>query len=341
MILKQKLVRTTAGFMGKAITFIFALFCVITGLLGDVSAQTVTGTVRSRADFSPIRNIQVIMREVMCPLYGMGLPCVAGRGVDTTTTGTNGAFTIGSNTIYGSALELTDTDSTLNGSFQPRNIMQSSSFLNGRVLYMIPKNTTYQVKGKVQILGDGQTISGIRAVLCRSTPVNSQYPPYTYPDLITPMDTVFSDANGSVVFALDTEITKAIISVSDIDSVDNGGKFLAAVSGSFSPINDTATTIITMNKDQTPVSHPISGREPSTAPFIRSGNGFVSVALRNWKSSMQSQVLILDARGVTVARLQPSAGGIVKWNTDRVPRGLYCMCLEGSGILLVARIMLP
>lgn len=333
----KTLIRTAAGFTGKAITFIFAVFCVMTGLFSEVSAQAVTGTVRSRADFSPIRDIQVVMREVLCPLYGMNLPCVLGPGVDTTTTGTNGAFTIGSNTIYGSALELTDTDGIQNGSFQPRLIMNR----NGGVLYMVPKNGTYPVRGKILSSPDNKPINGIRAVLCRSTPVSSQYPPYTYADLITPMDTVFSDSNGSVVFALDTEIAKAIISASDIDSVDNGGKFLATSSGSFSPINDTATTIITMNKDQTPVSHPVSGREPSAAPFIRSGSGFVSVALRNWKSSMQSHVLILDARGVTVARLQPSAGGIVKWNTGGVPGGLYCMCLEGFGIPLVARIMLP
>jgi hypothetical protein len=338
MILKQKLVRTTAGFMGKAITFIFALFCVSTGLLGDVSAQPVSGTVRSRADFSPIRNIQVIMREVMCPLYGMNLPCALGRGVDTTTTGADGAFTIGSNAMYGSALELADTDSTLNGSFQPRLIMNR----NGGVLYMIPKNATYPVRGKILSSPDNKPINGIRAVLCQSTPVKSQYPPYNpYPDLITPMDTVFSDANGSVVFALDTEITKAIISVYDIDSTNNGGRFLATASGNFSPINDTATTTLYMSKDNTPVSRPSIERASSAAPVIRAADGVVSVALKNWQPLMQSQIIILDARGVTVARLQPSAGGSMKWYTSRAPRGIYFLRLEGLGSQLIARILLP
>jgi hypothetical protein len=332
----KTLIRAAAGCTGKAITFIFAVFCVMTGLFSEVSAQTVTGTVRSRADFSPIRGIQVIMREVMCPLYGMNLPCVPGRGVDTTTTGINGAFTIGSSTIYGSALELTDTDGTQNGSFQPRLIMNR----NGGVLYMIPKNATYQVKGKVLSQEDSQPIKGIRAELFRSTSGSTASCPLC-PTINTPLDTAFSDAKGLVAFDVDSEITNAIISVSDIDSVDNGGKFLAAVSGAFSPINDTGTTIISMKKDQTPVARPISGREPCTAPFIRSGDGFVSVTLRNWESSMQSHVLILDTRGVTIARLQPSAGGIVKWNTGGVPRGFYCMCLEGSKNPLVARIMLP
>jgi hypothetical protein len=336
----KMLVRTAAGFTGKAITFIFAVFCVITGLLGEVSAQTGTGTVRNRADFSPVRNIQVIMREVICPVYGMNLSCSIGPALDTTTTGINGVFTIGN---HGGFLTLTDIDSMKNGSFQPRSIMQPLSMLTGpgSVLYMVPKNTTYPVRGKALSSPDNLPINGIRAVLSRSTPVYSQMPPYTYPDLITPLDTVFSDANGLVVFACDTEITKAIISVSDIDSVDNGGRFLATSSGYFSPINDTATTIISMNKDLTPVSRPLTERVSSTAPVIRTIDGVVSVALRNWQPLMHAQVLILDARGVTVARLQPSAGGIVKWYTSRVPCGIYCLCLEGSGNPLVARLLLP
>ena len=330
----KMLVRTAAGFTGKAITFIFAVFCVITGLFSEGSAQSVTGTVRSRADFSPIRNIQVIMREVMCPLYGMYLPCVLGRGLDTTKTGTNGAFTIGSSTIYGRALELNDIDSTLNGSFQSRTIMNTT----GGVVYLVPKNTTYPVKGKILSLPDNLPIKGIPAVLWQSTP-RSGPPPS--PDYIAPLDTAFSDANGLITFALDTEITKAFISVSDIDSADNGGRFLATSSGYFSPINDTATTIIYMNKDLTPVSRPLTERVSSAAPVIRTVDGVVSVALRNWQPLMHAQVLILDARGVTVARLQPSAGGSVKWYTGRAPRGIYFLRPEGLGSHLIARILLP
>jgi hypothetical protein len=331
----KMLVRTAAGFTGKAITLIFAVFCVITGLFSEVSAQAVTGTVRNRADFSPIRNIQVIMREVMCPLYGMNLPCVLGRGLDTTTSGNNGAFTIGSSTIYGQALELNDIDGIQNGSFQSRMVMSRA----GGVLYMVPKNATYPVRGKVLSYPDNLPIKGIPAVLWQSIPRSGQYPPM--PDYIAPLDTAFSDANGSIIFALDTEITKATISVSDIDSVENGGRFLATSSGYFSPINDTATTIIYMSKDLTPVSRPLAERVSSAAPVIRTVDGVVSVALRNWQPRMHAQVIILNARGVTVARLQQSAGGIVKWNTDRVPRGIYCMCIEGSEIPIVARIVLP
>lgn len=336
----KTLVRTAAGFTGKAITLIFAVFCVITGLFSEGSAQPVTGTVRSRADFSPIRNIQVILSDLMCPLYGMYLPCSIGRAVDTATTGNNGVFTISSTAMAGGFLTLTDIDSTKNGSFQPRSIMSVLPTLTGpgSVLYMVPKNTAYPVRGKVLSYPDSLPIKGILAVLWQSIP-RTGYPPL--PDYIAPLDTAFSDANGSITFALDTEITTAKISVSDIDSVENGGRFLANSSGYFSPINDTATTIIYMGKDLTPVSRPLTERASSAAPVIRTIDGVVSVALRNWQPRMHAQVLILDARGVTVARLQPSAGGIVKWNTSRVPRGIYCMCIEGSGIPTVARIILP
>jgi hypothetical protein len=241
----------------------------------------------------------------------------------------------------GGFLTLTDIDSTKNGSFQPRSIMSVLPTLTGpgSVLYMVPKNATYPVRGKVLSYPDSLPIKQIQGVLWQSIPRTGQYPPM--PDYIAPLDTAFSDANGSLAFALDTEITKAFISVSDIDSVDNGGKFLARTSGTFSPIDDTATTVLFMGKDITPVSRSLAERVSSAAPVIRTVDGVVSVALRNWQSRMRAQVIILNARGVTVARLQPSAGGIVKWNTNRVPRGIYCMCLEGSGTPLVARIMLP
>jgi hypothetical protein len=334
----KMLVRTAAGFTGKAITFIFAVFCVITGLFNEVSAQTGTGTVRSRADFSPIRNIQVIMSDLMCPLYGMYLPCSIGRAVDTTTTGINGVFTVSTTATAGGAITLTDIDSTKNGSFQPRSIMSVLPTLTGpgSVLYMVPKNTAYPVRGKVLSYPDSLPIKRIQGVLWQSTPRTGPYPDY-----VAPLDTAFSDSNGLIAFALDTEITKAFISVSDIDSVDNGGKFLARTSGTFSPIDDTATTVLFMGKDITPVSRSLAERVSSAAPVIRTIDGVVSVALRNWQALMGAQVLILDARGVTVARLQPSAGGIIKWYTSRVPRGIYCLCLEGSGNPLVARIMLP
>jgi hypothetical protein len=336
-----KFFRAIAGCMGKAITFIFALFCVITGIVNEVSAQPTTGTVRSRADFSPIRDIQVIMREVMCPVYGMTSTCSPGHALDTAMTGNGGAFTFDSTPARAGCLSLNDIDSSKNGSFQSRTVLSASVLKkNGSVLYMVPKDAAYQVKAKVISQEDNKPINGIMAVLCQPT-VNCILPyDFCYTTNV-PIDTAYSNSEGSIIFELKSEQSKAVIAVSDIDSSKNGGKFLAATSAAFSPIDDTAATIIQMKKDISSIAHPFYERESSASPSIGMTKGVVSIAFNDHQVASQSQILVLDARGATVTRLQPSADGIVKWYTNGSPRGIYFLKAENASNPFVARILLP
>jgi hypothetical protein len=339
MMLIDKSTRSLARLLGKMMTFVFALFCVLAGLFDEVSAATVTGTVRDRVSFLPIAFIQVIMSDIMCPLYGIGLPCARGRALDTAETGLDGKYQV--QNFSGSMVyfTLTDPDSTLPGGYKTRIVSPSISGTNARDLYMLPKNGAYMVKGKALSVVDSVPIKGIKAGLYGvAVSYNGGYNPIYTERLVA---TASSDQAGQVTFSVDTILSYAIINLSDIDSSANGGTFLAASSPRFNAFDDTSTIRIYMDKYSTSVriaaAH--NAQPISPAPVVKRGTVELSLPYRHL--SGQSEAVVVDSRGTIVARPAVSAGGLLRWDVSAVSRGVYFVKVPSGRGTISVRVFLP
>jgi hypothetical protein len=339
MMLFNKTIRGFFRLTGKLVTFIFALYCVTMGLFDGVSAATVTGTVCDRVSFFPIDSIQVVMSEMMCPLYGIGLPCVQGRAIDTAVTGTNGQFQFPNSTASMVYFTLTDLITASPVTYQTRILSKSITSGNAGVIYMLPKNSPYQVKEKVFGMPDSLPIKGVKADLCSySVTYNGGITPILSEKVIA---TGYSDQAGQVTFSLDTVMTSAIINVSDIDSSGNGGTFLPASSRNFNAFDDTSTIRIYMEKYSASVVNGATRNvQANTAtPLVK--RGIVEFRVPQWQGHGQAEAIVVDSRGKIVARPVVSAIGLLQWDAGGLSRGVYFVKAPSGRGMPGLRIFLP
>lgn len=120
-------IRTLLTILNKTITLIFALFCVLTGQVRrpnenspeNLNDYKFKGVVKSSLDSTIITGIQIVLYDVLLPVYGIGYPPIY-KPKDSTFSTRNGEFEIDHKGAYGSgwAYSLEDVDGEANGYFR-------------------------------------------------------------------------------------------------------------------------------------------------------------------------------------------------------------------------------
>jgi hypothetical protein len=130
---------------GKAITLLFALFCVASGQI--IRTSSANGTIKSRvlfaSDSKPLKNIKLYLCNVMYPVYGMSsVPYFVKK--DSTNSDSSGYFNL-SDTIntcnYNIATEI-NTSGLVTSFYVSRGVYCPKGKDTTITLYMEPKTTT-------------------------------------------------------------------------------------------------------------------------------------------------------------------------------------------------------
>jgi hypothetical protein len=341
MVSINKGIRTIARFFGKVVLLLFALFCVTTGLVSEVSSATLNGTVRNRANLSPIADIEIIMSELMCPLYGIGLPCIAGRALDTAISNSGGVFQVQASSGNSFYFSLTDPYADLPGRFLPRTCTGYSSGSSVGILYMMPKSGSYTVNGKVLAQQDSIPIKGIKAELYQVTAIYTccSFTPTFYSETV--VGSAFADQSGQFSFSVDTILSTAFIKVTDVDSTENGGTFGVTKSANFNAFNDASTVSVYMNKQSTSISGIVANHAEPRMFFHYVNKGILEFSVPGLWSSAQPGATVVDSRGAVIARPELSGSGIVRWNTAGVPSGVYFLRIPLAQGMGTYRVLVP
>ncbi|HEX3020119.1 MAG TPA: T9SS type A sorting domain-containing protein [Chitinispirillaceae bacterium] len=89
--------RSLLSLYSKAMAFIFAVFCVVSGMsagtvsIKDGASGKISGKALQSSDSTALKNIKIFMGNIVCPVYGVGLCCSFGA-TDSTVTDSLGNF---------------------------------------------------------------------------------------------------------------------------------------------------------------------------------------------------------------------------------------------------------
>lgn len=329
-----------ARVLSKSFTFIFAVFCLVSGLMTSPSASTLHGKVINRVNFSPVQGIRIIMSDFICPLYGigMGFSCTPNHALDTAITNGQGLFSLNGTKIR-YAFNLSDMDSLQNGSFLPYATIQSYPDTNtGITFYSMPKGGTYSVHGKVINSKNNEPIQGIKIQLFR--PFNAPYPS-TYVGYDSLSSEHFSDANGLFSFDLSTMETNAVIKAVDVDSSAGSPWYIDAQSGTFSPFSDTSIVVIPLTEKATSVRLNLNNTKAIQPITCSISQGMVSIRIDKWNVTSQRNAIVFNSQGKSFAHLPIEPGGFIHWNPKGIARGVYFIQIPYNLSFLNLPIMLP
>ncbi|MDG5813949.1 T9SS type A sorting domain-containing protein [Chitinispirillales bacterium ANBcel5] len=198
------------------------------------------------------------------------------------------------------------------------------------------QNEKPKIRGRALRATDSTVIANTKIILSSTAAplygVSNYYPrdeDYSSNFFHLPIDSTKSDENG--YFELTLDYFDRLSQMEFVAKLDESeGKVLYATDNTFiSPIDpDSVYTFYLSPKGRVPVTRQIENRGKRQLQVSRGRT--ISITITDWNGAKTSDISVIDLKGNTVARLQASETGVISWDTQNTPGGVYLLRLNNS-----------
>ncbi|MDG5816607.1 T9SS type A sorting domain-containing protein [Chitinispirillales bacterium ANBcel5] len=151
--------------------------------------------------------------------------------------------------------------------------------------------------------------------------IGPQDPENIYPS----RDSTYTDENG--YFEISIEIYPPVFT-SNIENDSGETVFHASEPFYDIPHKDSVYSFYLSPLQSTQVSRQAAPSEKRQLQVTQGRT--ISIKITDWNGAKTSSISVIDLKGKTIARLQASHTGVISWDTQNVPKGVYFLRLNNN-----------